>query len=163
MSTGGQWSLPDRTVAGARSSSVVPGEKPQPFTMRSESCTAQKPQVVRLPDGTADIAVTAAGEARDHLTVLKGQPLPAGWTGKLWAQKQGVAAAPRGEPRLSAAHRCRHRLRAGCAARAWSRAPSKRLVPHLADGEAALREPGRARVRFRPSSSSSRCSTRSPG
>jgi len=44
-------------------------------------------------DGTADIAVTAAGEARDHLTVLKGQPLASGWTGKVWAQKQGVAAA----------------------------------------------------------------------
>jgi len=50
-------------------------------------------------DGTADIAVTAAGEARDHLTVLKGQPLPSGWTGKVWAQKQGVDAAAAKSPR----------------------------------------------------------------
>ena len=50
-------------------------------------------------DGTADIAVTAAGEARDPLTVLKGQPLPSGWTGKVWAQKQGIAEALAKTPR----------------------------------------------------------------
>src|SRR5699024_6702651 len=46
-------------------------------------------------DGTADVARKAAeaagGTAR--LTVLQGQALPAGWTGKLWAVKQGVDAA----------------------------------------------------------------------
>lgn len=36
-------------------------------------------------DGTADIA-RAAG--LDNLTVLTGQPLPRGWTGKLWALEQ---------------------------------------------------------------------------
>ncbi len=29
----------------------------------------------------------------DRLTILHGKPLPAGWTGKLWAVSQGVAAA----------------------------------------------------------------------
>src|SRR5215471_14422343 len=46
-------------------------------------------------DGTADAAraaATAAG-ASDRLTVLAGRPLPAGWTGKLWAVHQGVAQA----------------------------------------------------------------------
>ena len=46
-------------------------------------------------DGTAEIARAAAasrGEAA-RLTVLAGRPLPAGWTGKLWAQHQGVEAA----------------------------------------------------------------------
>jgi hopene-associated glycosyltransferase HpnB len=42
-------------------------------------------------DGTAEAArkLDAAG----RLTVLSGAPRPAGWTGKLWAVKQGVAAA----------------------------------------------------------------------
>jgi len=45
-------------------------------------------------DGTTQIARAAAaslGEAT-RLTVLPGRPLPAGWTGKLWAQHQGVEA-----------------------------------------------------------------------
>ena len=43
-------------------------------------------------DGTADIARGAAVllGASDRLAVLPGEPLPAGWTGKLWAQQQGV-------------------------------------------------------------------------
>lgn len=46
-------------------------------------------------DGTADIARAAAERlgAADRLTVLPGAPLPAGWTGKLWAVSQGIAAA----------------------------------------------------------------------
>jgi hopene-associated glycosyltransferase HpnB len=38
-------------------------------------------------DGTADIARTAAGDL--DLRVLRGNPLPAGWAGKLWALEQG--------------------------------------------------------------------------
>ena len=53
-------------------------------------------------DGTAEIARRAAaavpgGEAR--LRVIAGQPLAAGWTGKLWAVKQGVDAAEAGAAR----------------------------------------------------------------
>jgi hopene-associated glycosyltransferase HpnB len=46
-------------------------------------------------DGTAEVAraTAAALGAIDRLTVLSGRPLPAGWTGKLWAQSQGVEAA----------------------------------------------------------------------
>ena len=46
-------------------------------------------------DGTAQVAGKAAAEigAGERLTVLSGRPLPAGWTGKLWAVKQGVEAA----------------------------------------------------------------------
>lgn len=44
-------------------------------------------------DGTADLARAAAGAGPERLTVLPGQPLPSGWTGKLWAQQQGVQAA----------------------------------------------------------------------
>jgi hopene-associated glycosyltransferase HpnB len=46
-------------------------------------------------DGTADVARGAATliGAGERLTVLPGGPLPAGWTGKLWAQQQGVEFA----------------------------------------------------------------------
>jgi len=46
-------------------------------------------------DGTAEAARVAAAAAgsSDRLTVRTGRPLPAGWTGKLWAVHQGVAQA----------------------------------------------------------------------
>jgi hopene-associated glycosyltransferase HpnB len=46
-------------------------------------------------DGTGQVARDAAGKfgAGDRLTVISGRALPAGWTGKLWAQSQGVEAA----------------------------------------------------------------------
>lgn len=46
-------------------------------------------------DATADVARGAATliGAGERLTVLPGRPLPAGWTGKLWAQQQGVEFA----------------------------------------------------------------------
>jgi hopene-associated glycosyltransferase HpnB len=46
-------------------------------------------------DATAQVAREAAAAlgAGDRLTVLAGRPLPAGWTGKLWAQHQGVEQA----------------------------------------------------------------------
>lgn len=43
-------------------------------------------------DGTAEAARAVAG-TNGALTVLPGAPLPEGWTGKLWAMSQGVAAA----------------------------------------------------------------------
>jgi hopene-associated glycosyltransferase HpnB len=46
-------------------------------------------------DGTADVArrTAASLNASERLAVIDGEPLPRGWTGKLWAVKQGVAAA----------------------------------------------------------------------
>jgi len=46
-------------------------------------------------DGTGQAARDAAAALGmpDRLTVLAGQALPPGWTGKLWAQHQGVEAA----------------------------------------------------------------------
>lgn len=51
-------------------------------------------------DGTARLAREAAAavgqtfaKACERLNVISGRPLPAGWTGKLWAQSQGVEAA----------------------------------------------------------------------
>jgi len=46
-------------------------------------------------DGTADAAVDAArtAGALARFTLLRSDPLPSGWTGKLWALSQGAAAA----------------------------------------------------------------------
>lgn len=46
-------------------------------------------------DGTSEAAKAAADAlgAGDRLIVIAGRPLPAGWTGKLWAVSQGVALA----------------------------------------------------------------------
>ncbi len=46
-------------------------------------------------DGTADVArsVAAGLNKSAQLTVLSAQPLPPGWTGKLWALEQGIQAA----------------------------------------------------------------------
>jgi hopene-associated glycosyltransferase HpnB len=47
-------------------------------------------------DGTADVARQTAAELgkSDRLRILSGQPLPVGWSGKLWAVEQGIQAAP---------------------------------------------------------------------
>lgn len=50
-------------------------------------------------DGTGVAAQSAAVAGGPVLTVVKGQSLPAGWTGKLWAVKQGVAAALERDPK----------------------------------------------------------------
>jgi hopene-associated glycosyltransferase HpnB len=47
-------------------------------------------------DGTADAARAEASANR--LTVISAAPLPSGWTGKLWAVSQGVAAAAQFTP-----------------------------------------------------------------
>jgi hopene-associated glycosyltransferase HpnB len=44
-------------------------------------------------DGTADRASTVASDNAERLDVLHGSPLPSGWTGKVWAQHQGVSHA----------------------------------------------------------------------
>lgn len=49
-------------------------------------------------DGTAEAASTGAGGAASRLSVLRGTALPPGWTGKLWALSQGVAAAAARNP-----------------------------------------------------------------
>ena len=54
-------------------------------------------RVVVVDDNSRDATAETAREAAarlgkaDRLTVLSGGALPAGWTGKLWAQQQGVA------------------------------------------------------------------------
>jgi hopene-associated glycosyltransferase HpnB len=51
-------------------------------------------------DGTAEAAHEAASKTSrpDALTVIRGQPLPGGWTGKVWAMQQGIEQALRLRP-----------------------------------------------------------------
>ena len=44
-------------------------------------------------DGTADVVWRVTAGAERRLTVVQGRPLPAGWTGKVWAMQQGIAQA----------------------------------------------------------------------
>lgn len=44
-------------------------------------------------DGTLVAAREAAASATTPLTIVRGAPLPAGWTGKLWAVRQGIERA----------------------------------------------------------------------
>jgi hopene-associated glycosyltransferase HpnB len=55
-------------------------------------------RVVLVDDNSTDATGRKARElASNRITVIDGAPLPAGWTGKLWALSQGIAAA--GRPR----------------------------------------------------------------
>src|SRR5260370_25197057 len=47
----------------------------------------------RSSDGTAATARAVAAGGADRLTVVTAEPLPRGWTGKLWAVRQGIAIA----------------------------------------------------------------------
>jgi hopene-associated glycosyltransferase HpnB len=51
-------------------------------------------------DGTAEAAhaAAAAADASDRLTICSGKPVPLGWTGKLWAMRQGVEVARAVQP-----------------------------------------------------------------
>lgn len=53
-------------------------------------------------DATASIAACLPAQTGSQvaLTILRGEPLPEGWTGKLWALQQGIAAASREQPDL---------------------------------------------------------------
>jgi hopene-associated glycosyltransferase HpnB len=44
-------------------------------------------------DGTADVARRLAERADRKIMIVNGTPLPSGWTGKVWAMHQGIAAA----------------------------------------------------------------------
>ncbi len=66
--------------------------------------------------------------APDRLTVLRGQPLAPGWTGKVWAQKQGVDAARSRAPKYLLLTDADIVYEAGALKRLVSRAQSGRTV-----------------------------------
>jgi hopene-associated glycosyltransferase HpnB len=80
-------------VIGASIASLLTQDYPEPLTVIVTDDQSD--------DGTAEAARAAArvAGAADRLTILPGKPLPPGWTGKLWAQKQGVEQAKPLAPR----------------------------------------------------------------
>ncbi len=89
-------------------------------------------------DGTAEVARQAAAACADRLTIVPGAALPAGWTGKLWAMKQGVERALTGEAHLSAVYRRRYRLRPRRADAPRLASAGERAGTQFADGCPAL-------------------------
>ena len=54
-------------------------------------------RIILVDDSSSDdTAAIARGVGTDRLTILAGAPLAPGWTGKLWAVAQGIAAAGAG-------------------------------------------------------------------
>ena len=61
-------------------------------------------QIILLDDRSTDATAAqarsaiAAQPSADRAIMLTGEPLPAGWAGKLWAQQQGIAQAVQRQP-----------------------------------------------------------------
>jgi len=84
--------------AGRTSSivAVIPARNEADSIARAvASLVPQVTHTIVVDDGSGDdtAAVARRSAAPEKLTVLTGDPLPAGWTGKLWAVHQGVRHA----------------------------------------------------------------------
>src|SRR5436190_37167 len=98
LGRGGFWRMRDPAAAGRDTASVVaviPARNEADLVATAiASLAAQVPIVLvddASDDGTADAARAAASP--DVLRVIEARPLPAGWTGKMWAVSEGVHAA----------------------------------------------------------------------
>jgi len=91
--------VPERSIAA-----IVPARNEADVVGRAVSSLLAQEHRSRLhvflvdddsSDGTAEAALHAAAamEAAARLTVVRAGPLPAGWTGKVWAQAEGLRAA----------------------------------------------------------------------
>ncbi|MGK7297475.1 MAG: glycosyltransferase [Candidatus Wenzhouxiangella sp. M2_3B_020] len=73
---------------------LIPARNEAGSIVKTLEAVAEQPSVAsvvvvddRSDDGTAELAAAVRG-----VRVIAGQPSPAGWSGKLWAQQQGLAA-----------------------------------------------------------------------
>lgn len=81
---------------------VIPARNEEPVIGEAVASLLQQDlqfQIILVDDGSTDgtsHAARSAAEycgARDRLKIIQANPLPPGWTGKLWAMSQGVEAA----------------------------------------------------------------------
>jgi len=97
------------TIPSARIAVIIPARDEAEFIGQSVTSLLRQmgPHAVHLflvddasSDSTAQIAAAAAASIgrASHLTIMESQPLPAGWSGKLWAVHQGVEGAREFEP-----------------------------------------------------------------
>jgi hopene-associated glycosyltransferase HpnB len=90
-------------VVPARNEANVIGEAIR--SLLDQSC-ADAIRIFVVDDNSSDKTAEAAREAAldssrsARLTVIRGQPLPDGWTGKLWALQQGIEQAMHVHPRF---------------------------------------------------------------
>jgi len=92
--------LGDETPAEAPTIAVVIPARDEEATIADAVAShldqdyAGEVRVVVVDDNSSDgTAAAVRALADDRVTVIDGQPLPAGWTGKLWAVSQGIDAA----------------------------------------------------------------------
>lgn len=96
--------IPNEPTAPARVVAVIPARDEAPVIGRALASLFAQEHIGPLDiivvddhssDRTAEIARAAAVEAgrKADLTVVAAQPLPPGWSGKLWALREGIAAA----------------------------------------------------------------------
>lgn len=81
-------------------------------------------------DGTAERARRGAENAPDRLGIVRGQELREGWTGKMWAQAQGIEAARSFAPRAKYFLLCDADIELGrqCLRRLVSKAEAENLA-----------------------------------
>jgi hopene-associated glycosyltransferase HpnB len=79
---------------------VVPARNEADVIGEAVASLLQQVPVVLVDDASSDGTVEAARAAAPtgSLTILRGAPLPAGWTGKLWALSQGTQEALKQKP-----------------------------------------------------------------
>ena len=106
LGRGGFWRMRDRAIArelpgaGPRVVAVVPARNEAPVVSRAVHSLSKQEypgafHIVLVDDGSEDGTAEVARRAApgELLTVIPGTPLPAGWTGKLWAVSQGIERA----------------------------------------------------------------------
>ena len=102
-------------------------------------------------DGTGKIAKAEAAklDQTGRLAVVSGRPLESGWTGKMWALRQGVEHAERSQPDYILFTDADIVHDADTIAWLVARAEAGQKRSHLPDGEFALREFCRKGLRAR--------------
>jgi hopene-associated glycosyltransferase HpnB len=95
---------PTSPTAPARIAVVIPARDEADVVARAVTSLLNQAgdntvQVVLVDDASSDLTAQVARQAAEAagkpgvLTVIQGAPLPAGWSGKLWAVKQGLEKA----------------------------------------------------------------------
>jgi hopene-associated glycosyltransferase HpnB len=85
---------PDLSTSLANVSVLIPARNEQEVIARTLSSLSQQgdlKEIILIDDQSKDDTAELAGQSRlDNLTIVNGSPLPAGWSGKLWALEQGL-------------------------------------------------------------------------